>query len=85
MSGETTTVVPPRSDGRRLVAERLAAAGRHDDERVAAVEDGQHRLLLQRAERVVSPMMGDEVAEAIEHRGDGTSGGEWGVGCGESA
>ena len=50
MSGETTTVSAAANDGRGLVAERLAAAGRHDDERIAAIEDGPDRLLLQRAE-----------------------------------
>ena len=35
---------------RRLEAERLAAAGRQHDDRVAAREDGVHRLALQRTE-----------------------------------
>ncbi len=41
---------------RRLEAERLAAAGWQDDDRVAAGEDRVHRLALQRPERGVAPV-----------------------------
>ncbi len=34
-------------DRRRLKTERLAAAGRQDDDAVAAIEDGVHRVALQ--------------------------------------
>ena len=46
-------------DGRRLVAERLAAAGRHDDERIAAGEHRMHRLVLQRPQRAEPPVRGN--------------------------
>ena len=41
---------------RQLVAERLAAAGRHDHAGVASGQKAAHDALLQRAERVVSPV-----------------------------
>src|SRR5262249_39120281 len=40
---------------RRLVAETLAASGRQDDEGVAPLERGAHRLRLERPERRVAP------------------------------
>jgi hypothetical protein len=40
MSGLTTSAVPPRGDGGELVAERLAGAGGHDQQHVAAVDGG---------------------------------------------
>ena len=46
-------------DGRRLKAERLAAAGRQDDDRIAAGEHRVHRLSLQRPERRVAPVLGN--------------------------
>ena len=42
--------------GRRLEAERLAAARRQDDERIAAGEDRLHRVALKRPEGRVSPV-----------------------------
>jgi hypothetical protein len=42
--------------GRHLVAERLAAAGRQHDQRIAALEPGPDRRLLQVAERVEPPV-----------------------------
>ncbi len=50
MSGETTTVRSPAGERGELVAEALAAAGRHDDERVLAVEGRLHGLALAGAE-----------------------------------
>ena len=47
-------------DGGRLIAERLATAGGHDHERIAAVEDGLHGLFLERAEGGEAPMFGDD-------------------------
>ena len=41
--------------GRRLVAERLAAAGRQHDERVAAFDDALDGALLQWQESIVTP------------------------------
>ena len=49
------------NDGRRLKAQRLAAAGRQHDQRVAVREDGGHRFALKRPERRVSPVAGDGV------------------------
>ena len=48
---------------RRLEAERLAAAGRQHDDRVAAGEDGVHRLALQRTEGGVAPVSGDDIVD----------------------
>ena len=42
-------------DRRRLEAERLAAAGRQHEQRIAAGQHGLHRFALQRTERVVAP------------------------------
>ena len=52
MSGETTTVRSSPGERRQLVAEALAAARRHDDERVAPVERGLHGVALAGAKRV---------------------------------
>src|SRR5262249_49366087 len=57
---------PALVDGRRLVAERLAAAGGQDDERVASLQHGLHRLLLERAQGRGAPGPGDEVEEVGE-------------------
>ena len=46
ISGDTTTVRSVARERGQLVAEALAAAGGHDDERVAAVERGLDRLAL---------------------------------------
>ena len=46
---------PVEAQGRHLVAERLAAAGRHQHEPVAAGEDVADHLLLQAAKRGVAP------------------------------
>jgi len=53
----------------RLEAERLAAAGREYDDRVAAGENRVHRLALQRTKRRVAP-------ELFE---DGGKRGHWGL------
>ena len=50
ISGETTTVRSVAGERGQLVAEALAAAGRHDDERVAPVERGLDGLALAGAE-----------------------------------
>ena len=56
MSGETTSASRPSPhQGRRLKAQRLAAAGRQDDDAVARREDRVHRLALQRAEAREAP------------------------------
>jgi hypothetical protein len=51
--------------GRRLVAERLAAAGGQDDERVAAGKDAVDRLLLQRKKAVVTPDAPDRLVQEL--------------------
>ena len=43
-------VGPPRQLRRDLIAKRLTASGGHDDQRVASLEAGPNRLLLERAE-----------------------------------
>src|SRR5262249_2103283 len=53
-------------DGGGLVAERLAAAGGQDHDRVAAVEDGAHGPFPQRPEGVVAPVTFDDAFEAVE-------------------
>ena len=66
MSGDTTRAKPRRvggtagsapacareriDQGRGLEAQRLSAAGRHDDDAVAAIEHGVHRFALERTE-----------------------------------
>ncbi len=67
ISGETTTADAGAHDRRRLKAERLSAAGRQHDDRVAAGEHGVHRFLLQRTEGGVAPVTGNGLLEA----GDG--------------
>src|SRR5947209_14999258 len=52
---------------RNLVTERFAAAGRHHHQRIAPLERGRHRFLLQGAERVVTPVFRDELEEAGGH------------------
>ena len=54
MSGEMTTPTPGRTSAGNLVAQRLAAAGRHEHQRVAAADDVIDDLLLLAAERVVA-------------------------------
>ena len=49
--------------GRCLVAERLAAARGHDDERIAPIEVGADRLFLKRPEGMEAPVAGDEGPE----------------------
>ena len=51
--------------GRRLVTERLAAAGGQDDERVAAGQDAVDRRLLQRKEAVVTPDAPDRLVQEL--------------------
>ena len=59
-----------------LVAEALAAAGGHDDERVAAVERGLHRLAL--AGRKVEAEQGEGLGVASGAGAErGASGGGW--------
>jgi hypothetical protein len=41
--------------GGRLIAERLAAARRQDDQRVTILEDAADRLFLQREKPIVAP------------------------------
>src|SRR5438034_10511133 len=53
---------------RRLEAQRLAAAGRQHDNRVAAVEDRRHRFALQRAEGGVTPVFGEGLFEGDHGR-----------------
>ena len=65
ISGETTTARPGLTKGRRLKAERLAAAGRKHDHRIAAGDDGLHGLRLQRAEGIVSPVLLQDAAQLI--------------------
>ena len=43
--------------GRRLETERFAAAGGQDDDRIAPADDARHRLVLQRQEAVVAPVL----------------------------
>ena len=50
---------------RRLEAQRLAAARRQHEQRVAAGEDGVHRFALQRPERGVAPVAAGERTEGF--------------------
>ena len=50
ISGETTTVVPPRTSAGQLVAEALAAAGRGDEQEMTLVEQALDRFALAGAE-----------------------------------
>ena len=59
-------------NSRRLIAERLAPAGRHDDDRIPAVEHGSHRLFLKRAELAEAPVAQDNVLEGGEGPGKRT-------------
>ena len=54
ISGEMTTPDTGSYQRRDLVAQRLPAAGRHEDERVATVDDVADDLLLVALERVVA-------------------------------
>jgi len=47
----------------RLETQRLAAACRQDDERIAAVEDRGHRFALQRTKRGVAPVFREDVLD----------------------
>ena len=60
ISGEITTPVPGADQRRDLVAQRLAAAGRHQHQGVAAGDDVVDDRLLVAAERVVAE-------DALEH------------------
>ena len=53
---------------RRLKAERLASAGRQDDDRIASGEDGVHRFVLQRPERRVAPVLFEDAREIADAR-----------------
>ena len=63
MSGDTTTARPGRDQRRGLEAQRLAAAGRHHEQRVAAREDRVHHLALVRPELRVAPVPREDVFE----------------------
>ena len=52
----------------RLEAQRLPPAGRQHDEAVAAIEDGVHRLALQRTEIGEAPHAVEHVAQDVGHR-----------------
>ena len=52
--------------GRRLIAERLAAAGGEHDERVTPGENTLDGLLLQREEAIVSPDTPDRLVRKVE-------------------
>ena len=47
---------PPRGQRGQLVTQRLAAPSGHDDTGVAAAEQAEHNLFLQRPERAVAPV-----------------------------
>ena len=53
---------------RHLIAERFAAAGRHDDETVASGKRRVHRFFLKRAECRIAPVAGDDVEERVHRR-----------------
>ena len=52
-----------RHERRRLETERLASASRQDDDRIAAGQNGVHRVALQRTEGGVTPVAGEDVFE----------------------
>ena len=54
-----------REDGRQLVAERLAAAGGHQHQRIAAIQDMLNRLPLLRSERVVPVRVPERGVERV--------------------
>jgi hypothetical protein len=51
--------------GGRLVAERLAAAGRQHDQRVAIRQDAADGLFLQREKAIVSPDAPDRLVQKL--------------------
>jgi len=57
---------PAQVRGRRLVAERLAAAGGQDDERVTAGQNTVDRLLLKRKEPIVPPDASDRLVRELD-------------------
>src|SRR5436190_1222507 len=61
-------IQPASHERRHLEAQRLAAAGRQDDDRVAAVENRRHRFALQRTERGVAPVLGERLLEGDHGR-----------------
>ena len=67
ISGETTSASAVVDERRRLEAQRLAAAGGQDDERVACRQHGVHRLALERAEGRVAPVPLEDLGQ--RHRG----------------
>ena len=50
---------------RRLEAQRLAAAGRQHDQRIAAGQDRVHRLALERTERGVAPVFFEDAVQQL--------------------
>ena len=62
MSGLTTSTVPRQDARRDLVGERLAGAGRHDADAVAAAEHGRDELLLPGTELGVAEDVAQDVA-----------------------
>ncbi len=56
---------PRHGERRRLEAEALAAAGGEHDERIAPLDDGPHRLGLQRAEVVIPPILAENGPKLI--------------------
>ena len=73
ISGETTTVRSSPASAGQLVAEALAAARRHDDERVAAIQGGLHGVALAGAERrqpeQPEQRLGGDVGQRLARRG----------------
>ena len=57
----------PAQHGRRLIAERLAAARRKHEQRIAAIEHGAHRVFLQRAKGAVAPVLLHDFFQVVDH------------------
>ena len=68
MSGEMTTPVPVPDQRGDLVAQRLAAAGRHEHERVAAAGDVVDDLPLPAPERLVPEDPPQDLQRPVRHR-----------------
>ena len=54
-------------DSGRLEAERLAAAGGQHEQRIAAIEDSLHRVVLERTKGREAPVFQDDFFEVVEH------------------
>ena len=72
--GETTTVRPSNKSAGKLVAERLAAAGRHDHQRVLALQNANDDLGLDREEPRVTKGLPQYLESALLERGRGSGG-----------